>query len=99
MRELDLSARFAEPCLMVIGSLENVPLPYPVEVDGETVPSEGRVIVRWILPLPADWTGIVPEKSALQPSVDESSDPERPREGAEADESAENDDAEQSTNR
>ena len=69
MRELDLSTRFAEPCLMVVGSLEAVPLPYPVEVDGAAVPSEGRVVVRWILPLPADWTGIVPEKS-IAPSLD-----------------------------
>jgi hypothetical protein len=99
MRELDLSARFAEPCLIVLGSLDDVPLPYPVEVDGETVPSEGRVLVRWILPLPADWTGIVPEKSFASAPVDESSAPAKPRGESNDAESAENPDTEPESTR
>ena len=63
-RELDLSDRFTEPCLIVTGMLEGVPLPYPITVDGETIPSSGSVFVRWILPLPFDAALMVPERLA-----------------------------------
>jgi hypothetical protein len=39
-----------------------VPLPYPVLVDGEEVESRGSVYVRWVLPLPADPSLVVPER-------------------------------------
>lgn len=60
MRELDLSCWLAQPCLIVMGTLVEVPLPYGLTVDGEAVPSSGPVFVRWIMPLPdsSDW--IVP---------------------------------------
>lgn len=51
-RELDLSAWFTRPCLIIIGWLKNSELPIPLLADGEPVQSEGLTIVRWIYPLP-----------------------------------------------
>jgi hypothetical protein len=61
-RDLDLSGYFAQPCLIVMGSLDNAALPFPLLLDGDTVASEGRVMVRWVLPLPADADWIVPDR-------------------------------------
>jgi hypothetical protein len=61
-RELDLATWFTEPCIVVLGTLLDVPLPYPVLVDGEEVESTGSVYVRWVLPLPADPSLVVPER-------------------------------------
>ena len=70
-RELDLSERFTEPCLIVMGMLENVPLPYPVTLNGETVPSTGSVFVRWVMPLPDDPALLVAERAApIKPGAD-----------------------------
>lgn len=69
-RELDLSSWFTEPCLVVMGRLDDVPLPYPVLVDGEGVESSGSVYVRWVLPLPDDPSWIVPERVARSVGVD-----------------------------
>ncbi|MCA9285323.1 MAG: hypothetical protein KDA22_08925 [Phycisphaerales bacterium] len=65
-RELDLSAWFTRPCLIVWGYLESSPSPVPVTVDGEPVPSEGLTVVRWICPLPLDATLVVPEARPFQ---------------------------------
>lgn len=61
-RELDLSKWMSQPCLIVSGWLEGVQAPYPLTVDGAAVPSSGRVLVRWLMPLPAEWTWTVPER-------------------------------------
>lgn len=61
-RELDLATWFTEPCIVVLGTLLDVPLPYPVLVDGEEVESKGSVYVRWVLPLPDDPALVVPER-------------------------------------
>lgn len=61
-RELDLSDWMTQPCLIVMGWLDQVPLPYELTVDGEQPESSGLVFVRWIVPLPADWQWTVPEK-------------------------------------
>jgi hypothetical protein len=53
-RELDLSAWFNRPCLIIIGYLNGTECPIPLRVDGEPVQSEGVTMVRWILPLPLD---------------------------------------------
>lgn len=55
-RELDLSAWFNRPCLIIIGYLENSASPIPLRVGGrgEMVDSEGLTVVRWIHPLPLD---------------------------------------------
>jgi hypothetical protein len=37
-------------------------LPYPLRVDGEKVPSEGRVFVRWVMPLPGELASVIPER-------------------------------------
>jgi hypothetical protein len=60
-RRLDLGPWFNRPCLVVIGYLRDSSLPVPLEIDGETPPSEGLTVVRWILPLPAVEAAIVPE--------------------------------------
>ena len=51
-RELDLSAWFNRPCLIVIGHLRNSACPIPLRVDGRPVASEGLTVVRWVYPLP-----------------------------------------------
>ena len=53
-RELDLSGWFTRPCLIVIGYLENTPIPIPLRVNGDEEPpsSEGLTMIRWIYPLP-----------------------------------------------
>ena len=61
-RELDLSKWVTQPCLIVSGWLDGGPTPYPLELDGASVESSGRVLVRWIMPLPDDWKWTVPEK-------------------------------------
>lgn len=63
-RELDLGRWFTEPCLIVIGTLADAPLPYPLTVDGETVESSGKVLVRWVVPLPVDLASVTPERVA-----------------------------------
>jgi hypothetical protein len=75
-RELDLSTWFSRPCLIIIGSLHDSPMPLPVLVDGEPVAldsqSESVTIVRWIYPLPLDET-------QLADDVNEEDRGERPR--------------------
>ena len=58
-RELDLSAWFTRPCLIVIGYLENSSTPVPLTVDGEIPHSRGLTVVRWIYPLPLDDAKII----------------------------------------
>ncbi len=60
-RSVDLGSWFNRPCLIVIGYLRDSAIPVPLEIDGETPPSEGLTVVRWILPLPAVEAAIVPE--------------------------------------
>jgi len=61
-RELDLSEWFTQPCLIVMGWLEQADMPYELTLDGERVEGSGPVLVRWIMPLPADASWVVPEK-------------------------------------
>ena len=58
-RELDLSAWFTRPCLIIIGYLDGSQTPVPLLVDGKTPRSEGLTVVRWIYPLPLVETQIV----------------------------------------
>lgn len=51
-RSIDLSGWFNRPCVIIMGYLENSPLPLPLRVNGEAPESEGLTIVRWIYPLP-----------------------------------------------
>jgi hypothetical protein len=57
--DLDLSRWFTQPCVIVMGSLDEVPCPVGLAVDGRGVPSSGRVLVRWIYPL-ADDPAVIP---------------------------------------
>ena len=52
-RELDLSAWFARPCLIVIGQLADSELPIPLKMDND-YESNGLTIIRWIFPLPLE---------------------------------------------
>lgn len=63
-RDLDLSDWWTEPCLIVMGTLDAATLPFPVTLDGNEVASEGTILVRWVLPLPADAQWTVPDKPA-----------------------------------
>ena len=51
-RDLDLTSQLATRCLIVIGHMDNGPLPTPLAVEGDAAGSEGLVIVRSILPIP-----------------------------------------------
>jgi hypothetical protein len=47
-----------QPCVVIIGRMDNVACPVPVTVGGEALPDStarnlGTVIVRWMYPLPA----------------------------------------------
>ena len=48
---LDLARWFTQPCLIVTGRVAT-PLPVPLLIDGETPPSSGRTVLRWVYPLP-----------------------------------------------
>jgi hypothetical protein len=47
---------FTRPCIMLIGYVENSPMPVPLRLNNndEPPPSSGLTIVRWIFPLPLD---------------------------------------------
>jgi len=47
-RQLDLTPMLTGPRLIVIGHLEDSPMPLPVTVSGEYVPSTGWTVVRWV---------------------------------------------------
>ena len=52
---LDLGRWFTRPCVIIIGLVgQTKPLPTPIPfcVDGETAPTSGLTIVRWVYPLP-----------------------------------------------
>ncbi|MSR29729.1 MAG: hypothetical protein EXS03_09205 [Phycisphaerales bacterium] len=53
-RSIDLSPWFTRPCLIVWGTLDAAECPVPIFVNGETVPTEGTVIVRTVFPLIVD---------------------------------------------
>lgn len=55
-RELDLSAWFTRPCVIVMGFLPDTSSPIPLRVAGsdESPDSVGLTMVRWIYPLPLD---------------------------------------------
>jgi hypothetical protein len=80
-RELDLGRWFAEPCLIVIGTLVDAPLPYAITVDGDAVESSGKVVVRWVVPLPVDLASVTPERtvaaSSREDAIDDGSGRER----------------------
>jgi len=49
---MDLARWFTQPCLIVVGQLAEAALPAPLTLDGRRVESQGRVVVRWVYPLP-----------------------------------------------
>ena len=55
-RELDLSAWFTRPCVIIIGYLEQSKCPVPLRLNNESEPPEssGLTVVRWIYPLPLE---------------------------------------------
>lgn len=50
---LDVSGWLTQPCVIIIGRVDDAPTPVPVLVDGERPRSTGRTIVRWMCPLDA----------------------------------------------
>lgn len=65
--ETDCSDWFVRPCIMLIGILEGVPCPVPIEIDGKQVESEGTVVLRWIHPLPVDGRFVTTPTRTLAP--------------------------------
>ncbi len=48
----DLGRWFTQPCIIIVGHLQNAECPIPMSVDGESMPTTGRTVVRWVYPLP-----------------------------------------------
>ncbi len=53
---LDLSKWFTQPCLIIIGAVDETPNPVPMFIDGQALdgrdkPSRGRTVLRWVYPL------------------------------------------------
>ncbi|MAJ47038.1 MAG: hypothetical protein CMJ57_06910 [Planctomycetaceae bacterium] len=65
--ETDCSDWFIRPCIMLIGILEGVPCPVPIEIDGAQVESEGTVVLRWIHPLEVDERFVTTPARTLAP--------------------------------
>ena len=66
-RDTDCSNWFLSPCVIIFATIENVPIPIPLEIDGEEVQSEGTVVVRWVHRLPTDRRFITPAPRTLKP--------------------------------
>ena len=48
---LDFAEWFSKPCIIVMGFIDNAPLPVPIFVDGEkNTNSTGKTFVRWVYP-------------------------------------------------
>ena len=65
--QTDCSDWLVRPCIMVIATLEGVPSPVPIEINGKPVDSEGTVVLRWIQPLPVDDRYVVTPTRTLPP--------------------------------
>ena len=64
-RNLDLGARFATPCLIVVGRVQDrgaspLPMPFPLTIDGREPEADGTTWVRVVIPLPEDAGAMVP---------------------------------------
>ncbi|MCC6681106.1 MAG: hypothetical protein IT445_09420 [Phycisphaeraceae bacterium] len=51
LRHIDMTDLIAGRRLILIGQLENSPLPAPLTLDGGNIPSQGLTIVRWVYDL------------------------------------------------
>lgn len=79
---LDLAKWFTQPCLIVIGRVEDAPNPVPLAVDGHRLDgkdraSSGRTIVRWVYPL-SPTPLVVGGGAAAEPSVAPAQESKRP---------------------
>ncbi len=82
-RDLDLSAWFNRPCLILIGFLGDTPSPVPLLVDDEKPQSAGLTVVRWIYPLPVAEEELLysvdrGQRSAAEPLKPAAEEAERP---------------------
>lgn len=59
----DVSRWMTQPCVIIIGHVQDRPLPFPMRVDGDELPSTGRTVVRWVYPL-AERPPVYPAPSA-----------------------------------
>lgn len=48
---LDLGRWFTQPCLIIVGQMENAPTPVPLFVDDAPLAATGRTVLRWVYPL------------------------------------------------
>lgn len=56
-RDVDLSAWFDRPCVIITGFLDASPIPYPLRIEGvrqTNADPRSITMVRWIYPLPVD---------------------------------------------
>ena len=51
-RVLDMSMWFSRPCIIVMGFMQNAPIPVEISRDGvDIIESQGTTMVRWVYPL------------------------------------------------
>lgn len=59
-RDLDLSPWSNRPCLIVVGYLQDSACPVPITIDDEVPESNGLTVVRCVIPLPVEESGLQP---------------------------------------
>lgn len=59
-RQVDMSPMLSTPCVLLIAYVEDGPLPLPLRVDGDTLPSRGWTVLRCYYPLQSDSADRIP---------------------------------------
>lgn len=57
---------FTQPCLLIVGLVDEAPCPVPIEIDGSAPPVSGRTALRWVYPL-----GSNPPRFESEPATEE----------------------------
>lgn len=66
-QSLDLSAWLTQPCVIITAHMRDAATPVPIFINGRETPSRGRVVLRWIYPLPSDPPAL-PDAGASRPA-------------------------------
>ena len=79
-RDLDLSPALAAGRVLILAESRDVPLPFPLEVEGDTVAGEGSVYYQFVLPADrtkkdaedaaGDAEGVKPDDADVEPAVE-----------------------------
>jgi hypothetical protein len=67
MHGWDLGRWFTQPCVIVLGTLDNAACPTPIRVNGKPIEANGLTVIRWIYPLPENPLQIEPDEDLTSP--------------------------------